>query len=76
MPSTTLTYSTQLAQRFAAAVGDDWNLRDENGERRPATGPECKQWFIDRVREVIHRKEGPELAAANPPPQPDPVDMT
>ena len=64
MPTTTLTYSTTLAQRFSVAVGEDWNLRDDKGQRRNATGAECKQWIADRVREVIDRTERREKEAA------------
>lgn len=77
MPSTTLNYSATLANRFAAAVGEDWNLRDSKGERRNATGAECKQWIADRVREVIERTErAPKEKAAIAAVTTDPVDIT
>ena len=78
MPSITITYPAGDGVRFAAALGKAHNLKDtqEPPQPRNATAAECKAYLIARAYQLIVDIEGPELAAANPPPQPDPVDMT
>lgn len=78
MPSITISYPAGDGQRFAAALGKVLQLVDNQTPPQPrnATAAECKAWLIGRAQQLIVDIEGPALAAANPPPQPAPVDMT
>lgn len=74
----TLTISDETYARLRYALGKAHNLMDTQDppQRRDATGAELKQYGINHYKQLLTDIEGPELAAANPPPQPAPGDIT
>jgi hypothetical protein len=78
MPSLTITYSTENAQRFAAALGKAHGLMDTRDPPQPraATGAECKAWLIGRARQLIVDVEGSRLERERGPVVVPDVEMT
>ena len=76
MPQLTITYPAAAGQRFAAALGKAWSLKDANEQPRSATAAECKMFLIQRAKQLIVDVEGPELEAARGPVVVPSVDMT
>ena len=76
MPTLTVTVSTESLDRYKVALGAVHALKDANGDPRNATAAECKEHLMGMGRTFVINFEQPALAAANPPPQPEPVDMT
>ena len=76
MPTLTVTVSTESLDRYKVALGAVHALKDANGDPRNATAAECKEHLMGMGRTFVINYEQAQLAAANPPPQPAPVDMT
>jgi hypothetical protein len=57
MATITLTIDDAHLPRIRAAVAEDYNLLDAQGNRRTATNAEARQWVIDRLADVVRRAE-------------------
>lgn len=70
MATTLLTYSAQNGLRMAAALGEEWDLRNESGQRRNATEDEFKQWIKGECQRltVKHERRAAEQAIVITPP--------
>lgn len=64
MPSTTITYTAQEGQRFAAAVGRDLRLTNGGGAPRSATEAEAKEWLIAQMKKFTLDNERAEAEKA------------
>ena len=66
MPSFTITYPAGAGARFAAALGKAKGLVDIQVPPQPrsATPAECKQFVIERIRQLIVDIEGKALTDA------------
>ena len=66
MPSLTINYTAGEATRFAAALGKAKALVDNQVPPQPraATAAECKQFVIERIKQIVVDIEGKEASAA------------
>lgn len=76
MPTLNVTITDASLDRYKAALGKVHALVDAQGQPRDATAAECREHLIGMGKTFVLNVEQAALAAANPPPQPAPVDLT
>ena len=57
MATVTIELDAQQILRLRTAFGTYLDLRDGQGQPRLATSEECRQWMIQRVREIVLAEE-------------------
>jgi hypothetical protein len=57
MPTLTIDFSMQHAARIQASLEESMELKDENGDPRPATLADLKAYVIADVRNFVRNSE-------------------